>query len=114
MNVTDFEVLNHGVCHSQYFQGCGVSFSRYNYVVTGIGDSEREALDDCLEQMATMADIDVAEFEKMAIKEYGGVSTEPENLCVDDDETCEDCDCELYLFMSIRFNTDEPIMGSDK
>ncbi len=48
-----FEVIDHGIEHSQYFQGCGVSHTRYTDVATGIGDTPSEALDDALEQLAS-------------------------------------------------------------
>lgn len=50
--IKEFEVINHGVEHSQYFQGCGVSFTKYDHVVTGIGHNLSEAYEDCLEQLA--------------------------------------------------------------
>jgi hypothetical protein len=45
----DFEVIDHGIEHSQYFQGCGVSHSRFTDVATGIGYSAHEAGQDALE-----------------------------------------------------------------
>jgi hypothetical protein len=50
--IQEFEILDHGVEHSQYFQGCGVSFTPYTDVYTGIGSSAHEALEDALEQAA--------------------------------------------------------------
>jgi hypothetical protein len=50
--VRSFEVINHGVEHSQYFQGCGLAFTRFEDVATGIGDSPFEALEDALESLA--------------------------------------------------------------
>ena len=50
--ITGYEIINHGIEHSDYFQGCGVSCTGYTNVATGIGHSEREALDDALEQLA--------------------------------------------------------------
>lgn len=47
-----FELIDHGIEHSQYFQGCGVAFTGFANVVTGIGDTPADAIDDCLEQMA--------------------------------------------------------------
>lgn len=54
MKIEDFEVIDHGVEHEQYFQGCGVSFTRWNECSTGCGNSGVEALEDALEQMATL------------------------------------------------------------
>jgi hypothetical protein len=47
-----YEIINHGVEHSDYFQGCGVACTEFTDVATGIGNSEREALDDAIEQLA--------------------------------------------------------------
>ena len=52
--ITDYEIINHGVQHSDYFQGCGTAFTEYEDVATGIGCSEREALEDALESLAQM------------------------------------------------------------
>jgi len=48
-----YEIIHHGVEYPQYFQGCGVSGTEYTDVATGIGDSEHEALDDALGQLAS-------------------------------------------------------------
>lgn len=50
--ISEFELINHGIEHSQYFQGCGIAFTQFANVVTGIGDNPAEAIDDCLEQIA--------------------------------------------------------------
>ncbi len=50
--IGEFEVIDHEIEHSQYFQGCGVAFTSFENVVTGIGDNLAEAIDDCLEQVA--------------------------------------------------------------
>jgi hypothetical protein len=35
--ITEFEVIDHGIDGSQYFQGCGVAYTKFKYVVTGCG-----------------------------------------------------------------------------
>jgi len=45
-----FEIIDHGVEHSQYFPGC--DSDTFDYVITGIGENFEEAFEDCLEQMA--------------------------------------------------------------
>lgn len=52
--IKDFEIIDHGLCHSQYFQGCGIAFTKFDLSVTGIGNSQLEAMDDCLNQLAEM------------------------------------------------------------
>jgi len=50
--VGDYEIINHGVEGDQYFQGHGISHSKWDDCATGIGMSEREAYEDALEQLA--------------------------------------------------------------
>ncbi len=52
MKLIQYEIINHGMEHSQYFRGYGVSGTRYTHVWTGIGDSAKEAYSDALDQMA--------------------------------------------------------------
>jgi hypothetical protein len=41
--IVHFEIIDHGCDGEQYFPGCGVSFTKYTDVITGIGDSAYEA-----------------------------------------------------------------------
>jgi len=50
--IIEYEIVDHGVEHEQYFQGCGVSHTKFDEVYTGIGSSLREALRDADEQMS--------------------------------------------------------------
>lgn len=50
--ISQYEVIDHGICHSDYFQGCGVAFTSYEECYTGIGDNPSEAIADALEQAA--------------------------------------------------------------
>ena len=50
--ITDYKITDHGVEHSQYFQGAGVAFTKWEECFTGIGNSPAEALEDALEQVA--------------------------------------------------------------
>jgi hypothetical protein len=56
--ITEHEIRNHGVEHSQYFQGAGTAFTRFDACYTGIGDSLGEALDDAVEQLAMSDEYD--------------------------------------------------------
>ena len=51
MKVIEYEIINHGMEHSQYFQGYGVYGTRFTHVWTGVGDSSKEAYNDALDQM---------------------------------------------------------------
>lgn len=59
--ITDHEVIVHGVEHEQYFQGCGVSFTSFADVATGIGGDAHEAFLDALEILADSWDVGDAE-----------------------------------------------------
>ena len=50
--IAEFEIVSHGIDGEQYFQGCGVAFTAFDDVATGIGDTEQEALSDALELLA--------------------------------------------------------------
>jgi hypothetical protein len=50
--ITEFELVDHGIEGSQYFQGCGISFTEFTDIATGCGDDPREAIEDALEQLA--------------------------------------------------------------
>lgn len=53
MKVSKFEIVDHGVEHEQYFQGCGVALTEYSDVFTGIGNSPYEALNDAMDQLGS-------------------------------------------------------------
>lgn len=50
MLVTNYEFIDHGLQHSDYFQGCGVALTNYNYCFTGTGDTPEAAAHDALDQ----------------------------------------------------------------
>jgi hypothetical protein len=50
--IVEFEIVDHGIENEQYFQGCGIAFTEYDDVATGIGDTLEEAIDDALESLA--------------------------------------------------------------
>jgi len=53
LKIGDFQVEALGVEWPDYFQGYGLGpRSKYNYCAYGIGDTEAEALDDCIEMLA--------------------------------------------------------------
>lgn len=103
-HVTEFQVVDHGLDHSQYFQGCGVSFTNFENVVTGCGDSFQEAIDDALESMSQLdSSIDFVELEQ-AIRDELGIKTVawPDDVKASEQDPSEDS--ELYYYVSIRWN----------
>lgn len=93
------EIIDHGVEHEQYFQGCGVAFTEYNEVFTGIGDSAYEALDDALEN-AAMSGYDVSGVENTLSDEPDLPGPELD----DDPESIADADA-CWHYVSIRIKT---------
>lgn len=99
--ITDFEIINHGIEGEQYFQGCGVAFSKFKNVVTGIGNTEKDALVDAMEQ------IDESEFGGMpneivvAMVNANDKDTVQSSLNLTDEEAE---DCSSYFYVSIRWN----------
>jgi hypothetical protein len=51
--IAEYEIDTHGISYPDYFQGAGVSFTRFEEIATGCGETERDALNDALEQIAT-------------------------------------------------------------
>lgn len=68
--IVEFEIVDHGIDNSQYFQGCGVEHTIYSDVATGCGSNPAEAVDDALEQLAC-AGWDCDGMEKRICKQYG-------------------------------------------
>ncbi len=50
--IAEFELVDHGIENSQYFQGCGLSHTEFEGIATGIGNDPAEAIDDALESLA--------------------------------------------------------------
>ena len=48
---SEYNIVNHGCMVSDYFQGAGTSCTDWKDVATGIGDTEKEALDDALDML---------------------------------------------------------------
>ncbi len=86
--ITDHQLLDHGVEHAQYFQGCGTAFTEFDDVSTGCGHTFKEALDDCLDMLAQM-DWDTEPFCKVVEQEYSHVPEDQQHKTV-----CTWTDCE--------------------
>jgi hypothetical protein len=80
--IVEFELVDHGIEHEQYFQGCGLAFTTYTDVATGIGSNAAEAIDDALESLA-QNDWDVEGMEKRILaQELPGKRKLPTKPCV--------------------------------
>jgi hypothetical protein len=96
----EFQLLDHGIDHAQYFPGCGVAFTEYKQCFTGCGSNCAEAINDALEQIAMSTDYDVTELEKRMLYENG--LTEWPTVPNTDKAHEENEESELYYYVSIR------------
>ena len=105
----EFEILYHGCDGESYFPGCGVCGSRYEHVVTGIGESAREAARDAYEQMedgmAWWPSVDDTAAVEKAIEALPDIPLERTyDACEDRDcDGCEGCNSEWHHYVSIRW-----------
>ena len=95
--ISEFEIVDHGIEHEQYFQGCGISCTEYEGVATGCGDNYAEAVDDALESLAQQ-DWETEGMEKRILRQEWGrmkrvLPTKPAVKA-----SAEDC----HYYLSIR------------
>lgn len=91
--ITEFQISNHGVEHAQYFQGAGVSFSRWLACYTGCGDSPAEALDNAIEMMAQADKYDPDSLPDGWDKEFKTLASDEETVtqAIEAQCTCQEC-----------------------
>lgn len=101
--IADFQVDDLGMENSQYFQGYGTS-SSFTHSVVGIGDNPKEALDDCLDQIATgFTGIDIDDLEGRIFAQYPGFIGDEAELPSVYREYGEDCE-DIYYYIGIKWN----------
>lgn len=102
--IGDFEIIDHGIEHSQYFQGCGTVFTPFTECATGIGDNFAQAIEDALDFIAQGDDYDTDGMDAR-ILEYLNAESLPTSPSVDQEDYHwqDDDDCELYYYVSIRY-----------
>lgn len=97
--ITEFEIVDHGIENSSYFQGCGLAFTEFDDIATGIGSNPAEAIDDVLEALA-QNDWECEGMEERICEDYKlkslPVSPNTDKFQVEDE------DSEMYYFISIR------------
>ena len=74
--IADYEIVDIGVEHPEYFAGIGIAFTKFSKYAVGVGESPAEALEDCLELVALMG-YDADELAARIAAEYGRLSDEP-------------------------------------
>lgn len=118
MQATKWNLDDIGIDHSQYMPGYGTAFSEYTDCALGAGSDPREALDDCLEQMAAQGVNNVADIEAAILAEYPDFLDDrlieensviehlrhenPSEWFDDNSEFGGDC-CELYYYVGIKW-----------
>jgi hypothetical protein len=103
-HVRNFEIVDHGPEHSQYFQGCGVSGTKYDDVVTGIGNTPAEALSDALDSLAQNGWEDLDQIEAWDGWCSRRLDYDVHNTCdIDLDDHAE---CEVYYFVSVQVSSE--------
>lgn len=115
MVLADFQVEFLGVDYPDYFNGYGLGpSSRFSRCTYGIGDTEEEALEDCMEMMAQSGDFDFDEdVEKRIRAAYGntdGDTTVADYLGLeegDEDSDCDDCGESAWFHVGIKWNEKE-------
>ncbi len=107
--ITSFQVVDHGIEHAQYFQGCGVAFAEYDECVTGCGDNFAEALDDALESIAQSdANVDDYLLGRIHTELTGHPSSEYSGTWPESDSVPEDAE-ENYYYVSIRYSVESEV-----
>lgn len=99
----EYELLDHGIEHDQYFQGCGTAFTNFDCVITGNGDNFAEAIEDCLDQIANSyseEEINVDLLEKQILEDE---ELEKFPIFPSVSNTYQE-DNDMYYYVSLRFN----------
>jgi hypothetical protein len=110
--LSDFSVEFLGVESPSYFQGYGLGpRSDYDACTYGIGNTEEEALDDCMEMMAQSAGFDFdEEVEKRIRAAYGDCdadTTVADYLGLDEDADDDDCGESAFFHVGIKWTEKE-------
>lgn len=89
-----YEIINHGYEHSQYFQGCGTYGTYFDFSVTGCGMNAKEAYEDAAKQVA-MAGHKI----NLPIRPHGINAKDKVPARLAEEEYNE-----VYFYVSIRYN----------
>lgn len=103
MKATDYEIVNHGYDHCQYFQGCGTYGTPFDEVFTGCADNAKEAYEDAVEQAYSGGRLDHKSLDKLLPTRPKGIRRTdrvPPSLSRHEDS-------DVYWYVSIRIKTEE-------
>lgn len=98
--VTKVQFIDHGIENFQFFQGCGVAYTEFENVATGIGDTYREALEDAAEQLAVMGYEGDLLSDEVLDKEAGDDEESVFDYIEEEEDFFEES--ELFYYASIR------------
>jgi hypothetical protein len=102
MSSEKFEIVDLGVWHPDYFNGFGVSFTKFEHGTYGIGDTAQEAYQDALDSAAQFSPWAAIDLD--AMPEHCPFSGSVPDVELDDDEK-ESGDYRSYYHVGIRWNT---------
>jgi hypothetical protein len=102
-----YKIVSHGMDGEQYFPGASTVFTGFDHVVTGTGDTEAEAYNDAVDQLAWAHDDDTVVL--LQLPKFWGD---------DDHDVCEGCEsngdvagceeeCESHYYVSVHFNIEQ-------
>jgi hypothetical protein len=101
----DYEISDYGIENTQYFQGHGTSFTKYEYSSLGCGDSYCEALNDALEQAAQIGVEIELDTEDLPEQPANNSESAWEHHCqYCEEENHDNCESELYYYVGLRWN----------
>lgn len=102
--ITDYQITDYGIEHAQYFQGHGVSFTKWEHSTLGCGDTYAEALNDAMEQAAMEGvHIELTPEDQPANWEGKGPSVIVMHEAACPFVTHEGCKSELYYYVGLRW-----------
>lgn len=99
--ISDYEILDHGIDRYDYFPGCGIALTGFDFIVTGSGSNFMEAIEDALDQLAE-CDYDTTSNKELN-KDVNTLKSK-NNISVLDCNNSEACD-DFYYYVSIRIKT---------
>ncbi len=115
--IEEFQVIDHGIEHNQYFRGCGTSHTIYSECVTGCGENATEAIEDALEQIAMhLGSIDMdaitereeyKDCQTRRVKDFTVERFHRRNGNLKRGQDYGDIENEHYYYVSIRYNVCE-------
>lgn len=103
--VDDYDVGYHGIMVSDYYQGCGTCYTRFESAYTGVGDNAYEALEDAM-SMAAEDGWDVSAIKNDNDPNEPGVAAELEA----NGESSDDGGADIYYYVCLRVKGPEPIV----